>query len=259
MGKPAVELLGRGEMEMDEQCRLDVALVRRRLLPSRERAAAAVRAGLVRVNGQTAAKPSQTVGPTDQIEVLADPVGYVSRGALKLQAALDHWQIDPAGLVCLDIGASTGGFTQLLLERGARRVYAVDVGRDQLHPELRADPRVVSLEQTDIRTLPALPGEPPALAAVDVSFISLTLILPHLVRLAPGAAVVALVKPQFEVGPGGVGKKGVVRDTRLHAQAVDRVLLAARAAGLHPAGPAIDSPIPGGEGNREFLLYLLPE
>src|SRR5690606_19356793 len=133
-------------------------------------------------------------------------------GGLKLQGALDQFGIDPAGRVCLDVGASTGGFTDCLLRRGARRVYAVDVGRDQLHPSLRQDPRVVVMEETDIRSVAAMP-EPVELAAVDVSFISLTLVLPAVARLlAPAGQIVALIKPQFEVGPGGVGKGGIVRD-----------------------------------------------
>lgn len=243
---------------MTDRTRIDTALVRRGLLPSRQRAAEAVRAGLVLINGRPAPRPSAAVGEADHLEVLADPVGYVSRGALKLKAALDHWRIDPAGRVCLDAGASTGGFTQLLLERGARLVYAVDVGREQLHPQLRADPRVTVMEQTDLRRLPELPGEQPDLAVADLSFISLTLVLPHLVRLAPAAGLVVLVKPQFEVGPGAVGKRGIVRDLRLHQQAIDQVTAAAAAVSLAPAGPALPSPVTGSDGNQEYLLYLRP-
>jgi 23S rRNA (cytidine1920-2'-O)/16S rRNA (cytidine1409-2'-O)-methyltransferase len=235
--------------------RLDVALVQRGLVPSRERAQEAIAAGMVLVNGRLAAKASQKVGEADQLTVTGDPIGYVGRGGLKLEAALDHFGIDPAGLACLDVGASTGGFTDCLLRRGARRVYAVDVGRDQLHPDLRRDPRVVVMEETDIRTVSHLP-EPPALAVVDVSFISLTLVLPAVVRLlAPGGRVVALIKPQFEVGPGGAGKKGVVRDPRLREQAVNRVLGAAQGLGLW-TGPVIPSPVLGTEGNQEFLTVF---
>lgn len=235
--------------------RLDVALVQRALTASRERAQEAVRAGLVRVNGQVVTKAAHKVQEEDVLEVLGDPIGYVGRGGLKLEAALDRFGISPEGLVCLDAGASTGGFTDCLLRRGARLVYAVDVGRDQLHPDLRADPRVVVMEGTDIRSLRSLP-EPPALATVDVSFISLTQILPAIASLvAPGARIVALIKPQFEVGPGGIGKNGIVRDPRQHRRAVDRVLAAASALGLR-AGAVIESPVLGTEGNKEFLTCL---
>lgn len=236
--------------------RLDVALVTRGHFASRERAQEAVAAGMVRVNGQVITKPARRVGQDDRIEVAGDPIGYVGRGGLKLQGALDRFGIDPAGRVCLDVGASTGGFTDCLLRRGARRVYAVDVGRDQLHPSLRADSRVVAMEETDIRAVEALP-EPVALAAVDVSFISLTLVLPAVVRLlAPDGQIVALIKPQFEVGPGGVGKGGIVRDPAQHRRAVDRVLAAAEALGL-ACRQVIESPILGTEGNREFLAWLV--
>jgi len=232
--------------------RLDVALVQRGLAPSRERAQEAIRAGMVLVNGKRAAKPSLKVREEDRLEVTGDPIGYVSRGGLKLEAALDRFGIDPAGLVCLDVGASTGGFTDCLLRRGARRVYAVDVGRDQLHPTLRQNPRVVVMEETDIRQVTTLP-ERPELAVVDVSFISLTLVLPAVVRLlAPGAVLICLIKPQFEVGPGGVGKGGIVRDPLLREEAVRKVQDAAARLGLLP-GIVMPSPIPGTEGNQEFL------
>ncbi|MCG0238827.1 MAG: TlyA family RNA methyltransferase [Firmicutes bacterium] len=237
--------------------RLDVALVQQGFYPSRQRAQAAIRAGLVSVNGRVVTRPSFPVTPADRLEAAGDPIGYVSRGGLKLAAALDRFGVSPAGRVCLDVGASTGGFTQVLLERGARRVYAVDVGRGQLHPDLARDPRVVSLEETDVRTLTALPGEPPDLVTCDVSFISLTLVLPHLVRLAPGAEQILLVKPQFEVGRSGVGKGGIVRDPRRREEAVARVLTAAAALGL-VSGGVVPSPILGGDGNQEFLLYLRP-
>jgi len=237
--------------------RLDVALVAGGHFPSRERAQEAIAAGLVRVNGQVVTKAAHKVGPADALEVTGDPIGYVGRGGLKLEAALDRFGIRPAGLVCLDVGASTGGFTDCLLRRGARLVYAVDVGRGQLHPSLRADPRVVAMEETDIRRVERLP-EAPALAVVDVSFISLTLVLPAVVRLlAPGGQIVALIKPQFELGPAGVGKGGIVRDPRQHRRAVERVLGAATALGL-VGREVIESPVRGGDGNREFLAWLLP-
>lgn len=237
------------------EARLDVALVQRGLVPSRERAQEAISAGMVLVNGKAGAKASLKVKPEDNLEVTGDPIGYVGRGGLKLEGALDHFAIDPAGLVCLDVGASTGGFTDCLLRRGARLVYAVDVGREQLHPDLRRDGRVRNMEGTDIRTVMSLP-EPPALVSVDVSFISLTMVLPAAVRLmAPGGLIIALIKPQFEVGPGGVGKKGIVRDPRQHKAAVAKVLESAALLGLK-AADVIDSPVLGTEGNKEFLTLF---
>lgn len=242
---------------MDDRtpARLDVALVQRNLVPSRERAQEAIAAGMVLVGGSVAKKASQRVGPDETIAVTGDPIGYVGRGGLKLEAALDRWQLDPAGTVCLDVGASTGGFTDCLLRRGARLVYAVDVGRGQLHPTLLADSRVVSMEETDVRTLHSLP-EAPVLAVVDVSFISATLVLPHVVRLAaPGACIICLVKPQFEVGPGAVGKGGIVRDRGARQRAVDRVVSAAAAIGLKFGG-SMASPVLGTEGNQEYLALF---
>lgn len=235
--------------------RLDVALTQRGLVPSRERAQEAIGAGMVLVNGKVAAKPALKVGENDTIEVTGDPIGYVGRGGLKLEGALERFQIDPAGLVCMDVGASTGGFTDCLLRRGARLVYAVDVGREQLHPDLRRDQRVVVMEGTDIRHVTELP-ELPQLVAIDVSFISMTLVLPAVVRLmAPGGQIAALIKPQFEVGPGQVGKKGIVKEPKQHQAAIDRVLGAASALGLR-AGEVIESPLLGTEGNKEFLTTL---
>jgi len=234
------------------EVRLDVALVQRGLVPSRERAQEAIDAAMVKVNGAVVTKAAKRVAEGDLLEVTGDPIGFVGRGGLKLEGALDRFGVNPAGLVCLDVGASTGGFTDCLLQRGARLVYAVDVGRDQLHPSLRANPQVVNMEGTDIRTVTALP-EPPGLVAIDVSFISLTLVLPAAARLlAPGGQIIALIKPQFEVGPGAVGKNGIVKDPKQHRRAVDRVLGEAQALGL-VAGPVIDSPVLGTEGNKEFL------
>ena len=179
---------------------------------------------------------------------------YVSRGGVKLAAALDHFGFDPRGRVCLDVGASTGGFTQVLLERGAKRVYAVDVGRGQLHESLRARPEVVSLEETDIRKLsPARLGEPPDLVTVDVSFISLKLVLPAALALAKTPAqLVALIKPQFEAGRAAV-KKGIVRDPAVHAAVCDDISAFVASLGWRVLG-IIPSPIAGGDGNAEFLL-----
>jgi len=240
--------------------RLDQLLVDRGFAATRTRAQALLLGGLVRVGAGDSArvdrKAGELVDPGIAVEVLA-PDPYVSRGGYKLAAALDAFGVDPAGRVCLDVGASTGGFTDVLLQRGARRVYALDVGRGQLADSLRRDPRVVSLERTNARTLSAttLP-ERVDLATIDVSFISLRLVLgPVVSTIGPdGGSVVALVKPQFEAGRGEV-PGGVVRDPALHRATVEGVVATAAGLGLH-ALDVIASPIRGPEGNREFLLHL---
>lgn len=236
--------------------RLDVVLVRRGLAPSREKAQALVMAGRVRLDGRPAAKPGQPV-PADAVLDVLPGAEHVGRGALKLAGALDRLAIDPDGCVAVDLGASTGGFTEVLLARGARRVYAVDVGRAQLHERLRADGRVVALEGVHGRDLsPAHVPEPCDLATMDVSFISAARLLRPLTRiLAPAAIVLVLVKPQFEVGRRQVGKGGLVKERALHRQAILDVARAAQAEGLGVAG-GCPSPIEGAEGNREFFLHL---
>jgi 23S rRNA (cytidine1920-2'-O)/16S rRNA (cytidine1409-2'-O)-methyltransferase len=240
--------------------RLDQLIVERGLAESRSRAQALLLGGKVRVGAGDAArfdrKPGDLVDPATPLEVEA-PEPYVSRGGHKLAAALDAFAIDPAGRVCLDVGASTGGFTDVLLQRGARRVYAVDVGRGQLAEALRRDSRVVAMERMNARTLAAdsLP-EPVSLATVDVSFISLRLVLAPIASTfeAAGGDLVPLVKPQFEAGRPEV-RQGVVRDPAVHARVLRNVAEAALEAGLEPVG-AVASPILGPEGNREFLLHL---
>jgi 23S rRNA (cytidine1920-2'-O)/16S rRNA (cytidine1409-2'-O)-methyltransferase len=234
--------------------RLDRLLVERGLAESREKAQALIMAGEVLVAGQKAAKPGQNVDAEAALEVLARPP-YVSRGGLKLAAALAHFQIELGGAVCLDIGASTGGFTDAMLQAGAARVHAVDVGAGQLDWKIRQDPRVVLHERLNARGLaPADIGEPADFAAMDVSFISTTIILPALVPLLrAGRQMVILIKPQFEVGKGQVGKGGIVRDPELHRAACERVTAAVRESGFQTS--IIDSPILGAEGNKEFLLY----
>ncbi len=234
--------------------RIDLLILERALAPSREKARALLLAGAVRVRGQTVDKPGTLVDEAEPIEVV-EPFPWVSRGALKLLAALDHWQIDPARRVCLDVGASTGGFTEVLLARGAARVHAVDTGRGQLHYRLRNDPRVVLHEAVNARFLTRdMLGEPVQLAVCDVSFISATLVLPPLVlALAPPREFVILVKPQFEAGREHVGKGGIVRDPEVHAAAVERVRQCACSLGF--SADSIESPITGAEGNKEFLLY----
>jgi len=236
--------------------RLDNALVARGLAESRSRAQDMIRLGDVRIGGKVVTRPALPVSADAPIEI-ADGVGrYVSRGALKLRHALDHFRLEAAGRCAIDIGASTGGFTELLLERGAERVYAVDVGRGQLHPRLRADPRVVNLERTDARRLDRV-LIPAAVTAVvvDASFISATLVLPPALALTgPGCWLVTLVKPQFEAGREAVGKGGIVRDERARGAAVERVAgFLAGQPGWRLAGVTA-SPIEGGDGNQEFLL-----
>jgi 23S rRNA (cytidine1920-2'-O)/16S rRNA (cytidine1409-2'-O)-methyltransferase len=232
--------------------RADVLLVERGLFESRAKAQAAIAAGLVTADGAPVRKAADLIDGAAEI-VAEAPHPYVSRGGVKLAAALDAFAIDPSGRLCADIGASTGGFTEALLARGARRVYAVDVGHGQLHRRLAADPRVVNLERTDIRRLDkgSLP-EPIDLAVVDVSFISLKLVLPAVADLLPKADLVALIKPQFEAGREHVGK-GVVRDETVQRAACDAVEAVLRERGFAILGP-IASPILGGDGNREFLI-----
>jgi len=234
--------------------RLDRLLVERGLAESREKAQAMIMAGEVLVNGQKAAKAGQMTAADSAIEVLARPQ-FVSRGGIKLAAALAHFAIDVTGLICADIGASTGGFTDALLQAGAARVHAVDVGAGQLAWKLRTDARVVVHESVNAREMePGLIGEAVDLVTCDVSFISVTLILPAAVRLLrPDGRMVILVKPQFEVGKGKVGRGGIVRDPVLHRAACERVIGAVRQLGF--TTEVIDSPILGAEGNREFLLY----
>jgi len=230
--------------------------VERGLIPSRARARDAILRGHVAVDGKLVRRPAQTVGPDAEI-TLDDPAsGYVSRGSLKLIAALDRFAYDPTGRTGLDVGASTGGFTQVLLERGAASVYAVDVGHGQLAPSLEEDPRVISLEGVNARDLTAdLVPEPAGAIVADVSFISLRLVLPPVLALATADAWgVFLVKPQFEVGRENVGKGGIVRDATLAEKTASEI-----AAWLeHDMGWKVDglilSPIAGGDGNREFLL-----
>ena len=235
--------------------RADILLVERGYFESRAKARAAIEAGGVTADGRRVAKASETV--EEDAEIFAAPAHpYVGRGALKLVRALDAWPIVVAGRAVLDVGASTGGFTEVCLARGAARVYAVDVGRGQLHPRLAADPRVVSLEATDARALtPALIPEAPQLVVSDVSFISLEKALPAALALAAaGADLVALAKPQFEVGPERVGKGGLVKDEAARSEALEGVIGFLEASAW-PVQATTDSPIEGGDGNREFLLW----
>ncbi|MBX3446424.1 MAG: TlyA family RNA methyltransferase [Parvibaculaceae bacterium] len=239
-----------------EKQRLDLALVERGLAPTRARAQGAIRAGHVRIGGKIAAKPSDMVSDADEIELDGLEHPYVSRGALKLVHALDTFGLDPSGAICLDLGASTGGFTQVLLARGAANVVAVDVGHGQLAKEIAADPRVRAIEGLNAKdvTREAVP-EPVSFIVADLSFIGLRKALPPSLALAePGATLVALIKPQFEAGPENVGRGGIVRDEALRRKICDEI-----AAWLeHEAGWRVlgltESPIEGGDGNVEFLI-----
>jgi 23S rRNA (cytidine1920-2'-O)/16S rRNA (cytidine1409-2'-O)-methyltransferase len=235
--------------------RLDLLIVERGLADSRARARAAIEAGGVTVDGRPALKPAEMVADDAAVEVRqAHP--WVGRGALKLDHALSRWPVAVEGRVVLDVGASTGGFTQVCLSRGARRVYAVDVGRGQLHPSLAADARVVDLSATDARGLTReLIAEAPQLAVCDASFIGLAKVLPAALRLAAeGADLIALVKPQFEVGPERVGKGGIVADPAARAAAVEGVRAFLDGEGWMVREVA-ESPVTGGDGNVEFLLW----
>lgn len=241
-------------MRQGEKKRLDVALVERELAETRAKAQALILAGKVSVNGQRADKPGHFISPESRVEVL-QPLRYVSRGGLKLEAALNQFQIEIAGKICLDVGTSTGGFTDCLLQHGATRVHAVDTGAGQIDWKLRTDPRVVLHERTNARYLQfAEIGERVDLIVCDVSFISVTLIVPALAPLlAPDGDWIILIKPQFEAGREFVGKGGIVRDPGVHEATCQRVAGAVEALGFRTE--IAPSPITGAEGNREFLLH----
>lgn len=255
--------MGRGAhtlSRMKKKSRLDVELVARGIVPTRARAQSLVMARRVLVNGRHADKPGHSVEPDDvlTLEELEHP--WVGRGGMKLAAAVEHFSIDLSGRVCLDVGASTGGFTDVMLTRGARIVYAVDVGHGQLDPKIRVDPRVVVREKYNARFMKPTDFEDPIdFAAIDVSFISLELILPAVFDvLAPDGRLVALIKPQFEAGRGEIEKGGIVRDVAVRGRVVEKIRRFIASAGLVEAG-VIPSPIRGAEGNEEFLIYARRE
>jgi 23S rRNA (cytidine1920-2'-O)/16S rRNA (cytidine1409-2'-O)-methyltransferase len=238
--------------------RLDVLLVQRGLCPSREKAQRLIMAGAVFSGGTRLEKASQAMAEDAPLEV-READRYVGRGGHKLEAALRHFGIDPGGMTCLDVGASTGGFTDCLLQHGAAKVYALDVGHGQLDWKIRSDPRVVVMEHCNARHLePADLPEKVDLAVADVSFISLTLVLPPVAGvLTDGGMIVALIKPQFELSRADVGRGGIVRDDTARARAVDKIRDFAVGAGWTWGG-VVDSPIAGADGNREFLCLLKP-
>jgi len=238
-----------------KKTRLDMALVERGLVESRQKAQAMILAGQVFVNGQKADKAGQTIAADARVELTGAVMPYVSRGGMKLEGALEDFAVNPAGLVCIDVGSSTGGFTDCLLQRGAARVYSVDVSADQLAWKLRRDSRVRIIEKNARFLQPQDLPEPAQLVTIDLSFISTAKVLPALVPLArPGAQWLILVKPQFELERGDVGKGGIVRDAALHRKAVERVEQAAGSFGLTVRGVK-PSRLSGAEGNQEFFLH----
>lgn len=246
----------RSIMATEDSLRLDKALVLGGYVPSRARAQKLITEGKVSVNGIIATESDRMVANGDAISLLGEDFPWVSRGGIKLEHALRHWHIDPKGMVVLDIGASTGGFTDVLLTHGAQRVYALDVGHNQLAEKLAKDPRVVNMEGTHIADVKGEHfAEPPDMIVIDVSFISVTKVLPRAKELLnSGGVIIALIKPQFEVGKRDVGK-GVVKDGALHERVLREVTLAAQNAGFRIEG-VIASPIEGGDGNKEFLMLL---
>ena len=252
--RPRISSTGRGD---GGRRRLDVLLVERGLFQSRQRALGLILAGHVWVNGQRLSKAGILVPENADIRITGKKTSYVSRGGLKLEAALQTFEIDVTGLSCLDVGASTGGFTDCLLEHGARQITAVDVGYGQLHWKLRSDPRVRVIERTNIRHLHrgAIP-EPVDLACVDVSFISLKIVVPAVLKfLKQSGHLICLIKPQFEVGKGLVGKGGVVRDPTLHQAVMKDLADTFHNLGLRQSG-VVPSPILGPKGNQEYLTYF---
>jgi 23S rRNA (cytidine1920-2'-O)/16S rRNA (cytidine1409-2'-O)-methyltransferase len=243
---------------MSKKERIDVLLVQKGLFPSREKAQAAIMAGLIFIQQERCDKPGTKIDETLPITVKGVVHPYVSRGGLKLEKGIREFRLNLTDKVVLDIGSSTGGFTDCALQHGAKQVYAIDVGYGQLDWKLRSDVRVIVMERTNFRHLAPeeLKGEVPNFATIDVSFISLKIILPVLSRFfALGGQVVALVKPQFEAGRGQVGKNGIIRDQKVHSEVLENILSYARSIGFIPSGLTY-SPITGGEGNIEFLLLL---
>ena len=244
--------------QRQRKVRLDQLLVERGLAESRQKAQALILAGQVIVDERKIEKCGTAVSPEARLRLLGEPLKYVSRAGLKLEAALDYFHVDPTGKTCLDIGASTGGFTDCLLQRGAARVIAVDAGTNQLDWKLRKDPRITVMEKTNARylTLGQI-GTRVAIVTMDVSFISSTLILPALPPLLEkDADILVLVKPQFEVGPDKVGKGGVVRDPKLHEEAINKVARKVAELGFTGIG-RVESVLPGASGNREFFLHAI--
>lgn len=239
--------------------RLDIYMVKCGITTSRERAKELISKGGVLVDGAPAKKAGQTVDENVKVTLCIEENPYVSRGGLKLDKAISEFSLSLEGKTAMDIGASTGGFTHCMLLSGAKKVYAVDVGKDQLHESLKKDSRVINLEKTNIRTMDESLAEPVDFISIDVSFISLTLVLPSALRfLKPGGQIAALIKPQFEAGKSALNKKGVVKDAKIHLSVINSVIEFAENAGLYTMGLTF-SPVRGPEGNIEYLLLLSDE
>ena len=243
---------------MTPKTRLDLFVVQKGLAVSRQRAQSMIMAGKVMVNDQLIDKPGRQVSPTDKISIIGKDLPFVSRGGIKLEKALGEFKVDVSGWVCMDVGASTGGFTDCLLQHGAKHVYAVDVGYGQLAWKLRTDPRVTVIERTNVRHLNA--DKIPALvdlATIDVSFISLQIVVPAVLKfLKSGAAIIALIKPQFEIGKGKVGKGGVVRNPEQHQEVIENLTAFFTKSDLEIQSIS-PSPIKGPKGNVEFLIHMI--
>jgi 23S rRNA (cytidine1920-2'-O)/16S rRNA (cytidine1409-2'-O)-methyltransferase len=237
--------------------RIDKLLAERGMVSSRERARALIMEGRVRVDGQVVHKAGTQVSPDGLIEIQGDDFPFVSRGGMKLEGALNAFGVNPQGMVVMDVGASTGGFTDCVLQRGASKVYAVDVGYGQLAWKLQKDPRVINLERRNVRYLKREEiGEEVDLIVIDTSFISIEKLLPHLLEfLRKGGTILSLIKPQFEVGKGEVGKGGVVKDPALHRKVIERISRSSQDLGLRVLG-VTESPLLGPKGNKEFFIYL---
>lgn len=237
--------------------RLDSEIIARGILTGRERAKEKIKNGEIEVNGIVCKKPSYEVSDTDKIVLTGEVLKYVGRGGLKLEKAVEVFNIDLKGLICLDVGASTGGFTDCMLQNGAEKVYAVEVGHGQLAEKLLDDRRVISMEKTDIRNVSNdIFEEPPQFVCADVSFISLKLILPHIYRLmSETGSVTVLIKPQFEAGKSNIGKNGIVKSPKVHIQVINDILEFCKEINFYIRGLCV-SPIKGGNGNTEYLLYL---
>lgn len=235
--------------------RIDILLLERGIVPTRHRAEMLIKEYGVLVNGKLIKKTGKKFDPDAVIELIEDPLKWVSRGAIKLEAALHHWSVDVKGLTCLDVGACTGGFSEVLLSRGAQKIYAVDTGTGQLADSLRESGAIVNLEKTNIRDLSSSRIDSVDICVVDVSFVSLKLIIPFLPKfLKPGASIITLIKPQFEVGKEGINKKGLVANPRVYPEILTAIRQSSLDAGFK-VEEIIDSPIKGGDGNHEYLMY----
>lgn len=236
--------------------RLDKFLKEQGLINSREKATKAIKEGLIAVNQKIITKPSHIINLEDKVKIQGEISHYVARSAYKLLHALNHWKINPKNKICLDIGASTGGFSQVLLEQEAKKIYAIDVGTNQLADQIKSNPKVISIEKTNARHLQkSMFTEPIEFICIDVSFISLELILPTINKIINHGEIIALIKPQFEAGRNALNKNGIIKNPEIHNQVCQKIETFSKKIGIKSLG-IIPSPIEGGDGNKEFLIYL---